>query len=51
MLMGDKWVMQAKGHGSAEYVDRLEVKRRIVDLQQRLVEALKEQAASLPVRL
>ena len=41
---------QAKSSGNAELVDQLDVWRRIVELQQRLIAELRAQAASLPVR-
>ena len=41
---------QAKSSGNAELVDQLDVWRRIVELQQRLIAELRTQAASLPVR-
>lgn len=42
--------VQARAHGEVQNVDRLEVKQAIVQLQQRVVEALEAQATALPVR-
>lgn len=40
---------QAKSGGRAEAVDRLEVRRRLVELQAQLVRDLEQKAAALPV--
>lgn len=41
--------VQAKSQGNTDMIDRLDVRRRLIELQQRLVTELQAAAASAPV--
>lgn len=43
-------VLQAKSQGNSDLIDRLEVRRRLMELQQRLVAELEASSSSVPVR-
>lgn len=41
--------LQAKSQGNSEVIDRLEVRRRLMELQQRLVAELEASSSNVPV--